>query len=246
MNKSEYRLYSDVEHDHWWFRARREALNEILLKIDDKKEKSVLDVGCGAGGNFKLLYNSFKSADGVDNNSEAVYYSRKNSDNKVELHDANALSKIETHYDLVSFLDVLYHKDIINYLSVLRDTFEILNKDGYILIADGAFNVLSGQHSEYVHGSRRFTKRKLISDLESLGSEIIISRYWGFLLFFIIFLKRRVIEKIPFFTSNSSNVEQSSPFVNSISYSLVSWERRFFKYFNMPFGSSILILAKRK
>ena len=245
MNKNEYKLYSDVEHDHWWFRARREALNEILLRIDDKKEKSVLDVGCGAGGNFKLLYNSFKNTDGIDNNPEAVYYSEKNSDNNVQLHDANALSEIENHYDLVSFLDVLYHKDIVDYLSVLKDTLEILSKDGYILIADGAFNVLSGQHSEHVHGARRFTKRQLITDLESIGYEIIVARYWGLLLFFIIFLKRRVIEKIYFFSSKSSNVEQSSRLVNFISYLLVSWERRFFKYFSLPFGSSILILAKK-
>jgi len=246
MNKDEYKLYSDLENYHWWFRGRREVLKEILSFIKDKSKKSVLDVGCGAGWNIKLLYNSFKNVHGIDNNSHAVAFSRENSECKVELYDANNLSEIDNYYDLISFLDVLYHKDVVDYVSVLKSSFKILNKGGYLLIADGAFDILSGKHSEHVHGTRRFTRRQLITDLESLGYEIVVARYWGVLLFFIIFLKRRVFEKIfSFSSSKSSNVEKSSLFVNFISYSLISWEKNFFKYFSFPFGSSVLILAKK-
>jgi len=244
MNKTEYKLYNDVEHYHWWFRARREALKEILSNINDISKKSVLDVGCGTGGNLNLLFRSFKIRDGIDNNPDAIYYAEKKSNGKVLQHDANAISEIESRYDLVSFLDVLYHKNIINYVKILKDTLGILNKGGYILIADGAFDILSGQHSVHVEGARRFKKKELIVELEKIGYEVITSRYWGVLLFFLIFFKRRIFEKLSK-SSASSNIEKLQPLKNNLIYLLVSWERRFMKYFSMPFGSSIFVLARK-
>jgi len=245
MNKNEYLLYSQLEKQHWWFRARRKILKEILLEIDNKHNKSVLDVGCGVGINFNMLFGSFNRVDGIDNNPEAIRFSRKINSNRMELMDACSLSKINNKYDLVSFLDVLYHKSIEDYTSVLKNAKKILNQDGYILIADGAFSFLSGGHSEHVHGSRRFTRKQLILNLESLGYEIIISKYWGVLLFFLIFIKRRMLENIFPSNSKSSDVKHTPYLVNFIMYHLVSWERIFFKYFDFPVGSSILILAKK-
>ena len=246
MNKDEYRLYSQVEDKHWWFRARREILKEIMLEISNKQNKSVLDVGCGVGGNLQMLYNSFNRADGIDNDPEAVRYARIRGDNMVKLLDASALLSIEKKYDVVSFLDVLYHKKIVDYIQVLKDAKIILYDDGYILISDGAFDFLAGQHSKFVQGSRRFTKKQLISDLENLGYEIIVSKYWGFLMFFLLFIKRRIFERMPFYKVKSSDVKDVSIFTNSIMYWCVSWERVIIKYFDLPVGSSILILARKK
>ena len=39
MNKNEYKLYSELERDHWWFRARREILKDVLSKVEKKNEK---------------------------------------------------------------------------------------------------------------------------------------------------------------------------------------------------------------
>ena len=112
MKQSEYKLYNSVEEFHWWFKARREALNQLIVNIEDINKKSVLDVGCGTGGNLSYLYNSFKITEGIDNNPKAVLYAKNKSGCNIILHDANELSKLKKKYDLVSFLDVLYHKDI--------------------------------------------------------------------------------------------------------------------------------------
>lgn len=45
MNKNEYLLYSQLKKPHWWFRARRKILKEILLENDNNHNKSVLDIG---------------------------------------------------------------------------------------------------------------------------------------------------------------------------------------------------------
>ena len=245
MNINEYKLYNDLEWSHWWFRSRREALTFFLSKIDKKDEKTLLDVGCGAGWNMKILYNSFKNVEGIDYNPSAVFYSKKNFGGKVELKDANDLSKIENSYDVISFLDVLYHKDISDHREVLKACWNILNKDGYVLISDGAFEILSGHHSKNVNGSKRFTKTQLIEELKCIGYEVVIAKYWGFFLFFGIFFKRRVIEKLLFFIPRGSDIKKLPNFINFFGYLMVSWERKLFKYLNLPLGSSIIILAKK-
>lgn len=245
MNKNEYKLYSELERDHWWFRARREILKDMLSKVEKKNEKSLLDIGCGAGWNMKLLFNSFNIVEGIDNNPEAVFFSKKNFDSKVSLLDANTLLNTKKCYDVLSFLDVLYHQDIQDYKQVLNASKKILNTGGYILIADGAFNILSGNHSEHVQSARRFTKKQLVEDLKDLGYQIITAKYWGFFLFFLIFLKRQIFEKIFFSSIKNSDISKPHTLANIVCYSAIAWERKFFKYWGPPFGSSIFILARK-
>ena len=146
---------------------------------------------------------------------------------------------------MVSFLDVLYHRDILDYKNVLKNTGAILRKDGFILIADGAFDCLSGHHTDAVHGARRFRKKQLIKVLEDLGYDIVTAIYWGFVPFFIIYLKRRPIDRVLTPSLNKSDVTKVSGFSNWFMYYLVAWEVRVLKIFDMPLGSSVLILAKK-
>ena len=165
MSENEFTLYDRLEKDYWWFKARRNILSVFLNHIEKIEEKTILEIGCGAGGNLKYLFPDFQKRVGLEINETAIKYARgKMTDNtKIIRGDANDLGTVQERVNCVALLDVLYHKNIKSVNSVLVQVNKLLKKDGYLLISDGAFNFLEGSHSEYVDSARRFTIKELTS-----------------------------------------------------------------------------------
>jgi SAM-dependent methyltransferase len=249
-NINEFKLYDILEEDHWWFMARRNILSILLDVIENKKDKTILEIGCGTGGNLKYLFNDFGFRIGLEYNDDAVQFAQ----NKLILNtdiikgDANNMNLADEYVDCIALLDVLYHKNIINVNNVLFQAQNILKKDGYLLISDGAFNFLSGKHSQSVDSQRRFTKKELIVKLEKANFQIVRASYWGLSLFFALFLKRVVVEKL--FAIVNSNIKLSkydlkkTNFDNINNY-ILNIEKHIFKMINFPIGASIAIIAKK-
>ena len=248
MSENEFTLYDRLEKDYWWFKARRNILSVFLSHIEKIEEKTILEIGCGTGGNLKYLFPYFLKRIGLEINETAIKYARgKMTDNtKIIRGDANDLGTVQERVNCVALLDVLYHKNIKSVNSVLVQVNKLLKKDGYLLISDGAFNFLEGSHSEYVDSARRFTIKELTSKLLKSNFRIIKASYWGFSLFFIIFLKRAIFERL--FRkriSNKSNDLVSIPIIDSIFYFLVNSETIVLKKGDLPLGASLAILAQK-
>tara|TARA_Y100001958_G_C21239421_1_gene566674 strand:- start:1536 stop:2282 length:747 start_codon:yes stop_codon:yes gene_type:complete len=248
MNEMDHEIHFANETNYWWFKSRRNFLKKILKSIPNRETKTVLEVGCGTGGNLKYLFNEFKFASGIDNSLNALSIINKfNLDVKVKFGDANKLNVIKEKYDLIALLDVLYHEDIINVEKVINQTRHCLNDNGFILISEPAFDILSGMHSNTVQEKRRFNKRQLESYLKNAGyKNIIISRYWGFILFPLLVIKRRIFEPIMGKQKNNADTDfKSIPLIDTILFILTSLESIFFSELNFPLGSSCVILAKK-
>ncbi len=244
----QHKIHFDNETNYWWFKSRRNFLKKILKSIPNKETKTVLEVGCGTGGNLKYLFNNFKFSDGIDTSSNALDIIKKfNVDVKVKFGDANKLNVIKEKYDLIAFLDVLCHKNIINVEKVINQTRYCLKDNGFILIAEPAFNSLSGIHSNTVQEERRFNKKQLESYLKNAGyKDIIISRYWGFILYPLLIIKRRILEPIMGNQINDEGTDfKSIPLIDTILFILTSIESIFFSELNFPLGSSCVILARK-
>ena len=76
-SKKEFELYNILEKDHWWFKARRNILSVFLGLIENKEDKTILEVGCGTGGNLQYLFGEFGFRIGLENNNDAIYYAKK-------------------------------------------------------------------------------------------------------------------------------------------------------------------------
>ena len=58
MNRESYELMNLLEQNHWWFVSRRKIIKKILDKFITKNtNNNILEIGCGSGGNLKLLSN---------------------------------------------------------------------------------------------------------------------------------------------------------------------------------------------
>ena len=238
--------HHDYETNYWWFKVRRNVLKILLNKIDKKEKNKVLEIGCGTGGNLKYLFNDYKEVFGLDIDKSSLEIAKKYSpDSKLLNYDANDLSKIEYKFELIAILDVLYNKNIENPKKVLEQANKLLNKNGYIIISEPAFNILNGNHSNTVDEKRRFYKKELENIIKNSNYDIIFSNYWGVTIFFVLYIKRRIFDCFFFKKSNSKTDLISIPIIDKIFYLIMIFENRLIKYIKNPFGSSIIILARK-
>lgn len=244
----EFLSYHLNEKNHWWYVGRRMILKKFLDLIELKNSKSILEIGIGAGGNLLYLFNEFKERCGLEIDENALSFAAKNLSTEIKLKqgDANLLNSYQYNVDCIALCDVLYHEKIVSCEEVISACYNKLNNSGYLLITDGAFNFLKGNHSHNVGHGRRFTRQELNSLLKKSNFKIIRSSYWGILLFFLLIIKRKIIE--PLFSNNNSEFKTDlvkTPILDDILGFSLKCESWILDYFNIPLGASIAILAKK-
>ena len=141
-----HQIHQQNEKNHWWFKSRRFILKRILEQINTHDKKTVLEVGCGTGSNLKYLFNNFKKVNGMDNDPIALDYAKVDfSSDGLFQGDANSLNNLESCYNLIAFLDVLYHDNIKSVEDVIKQSNNRLKSNGYLLLSEPAFNFLKGK-----------------------------------------------------------------------------------------------------
>ena len=142
-------------------------------------------------------------------------------------------------YDLILLADVIEHVE--QPKKLLKNLKKFLKKDGHILITVPAYHFLFSTKDEILGHYRRYNKKLLKDELNGFKIEKI--SYFNTLLCAPImmmtllnkFLKRDYIKQ----------VETTPNFMlNKLCYFIFSIEKYFIKYFNLPFGISIYVLAK--
>ena len=142
-------------------------------------------------------------------------------------------------YDLILLADVIEHVE--QPKKLLKNLKKFLKKDGYILITVPAYQFLFSRKDEVLGHYRRYNKELLKKELSGFKVEN-ISYFNTFLCIPIIimtllnkFLKKDYIKQ----------AETTPNFIlNKLCYIIFSSEKYFIKYFNLPFGISIYVLAK--
>ena len=56
MERIVYDRMAELDEKHWWYRARRSVLRELITRrIRLPDDARILEVGCGTGHNFQML-----------------------------------------------------------------------------------------------------------------------------------------------------------------------------------------------
>lgn len=242
MQQVEYDKMYDLEDRHWWFVSKRLFARTFFKTIIGKKVK-ILDIGCGTGRNMLMLKKSGRVF-GVDVNELALRYCRRRGLTNLKLATAESLPFADRNFDLVTIFDVLYHRGIKSDVKVLKEAFRVLKNQGYLLVTDCAHQWLFGPHDQAMQARQRYAKKELIAKVQTAGFSVTRSSY-AFMFTFPLFLINRLIKKY-LFLNRASDVGRLSDWLNNLLIGINFWENRILKNYNLPFGSSIIILAQKK
>jgi SAM-dependent methyltransferase len=160
MERIVYDRMAELDSRHWWYRARRDILAELIRrKVPLPASPRILEIGCGTGHNLAMLA-QFGRVDAVEIDPAARVIASSRLGQAV--HDAPlpALTGIqEGAYDLIALLDVLEHVD--EDREALVSIAARLGAGGRILLTVPAHPWMWSAHDVANHHKRRYTKKTL-------------------------------------------------------------------------------------
>jgi SAM-dependent methyltransferase len=243
MNIAEYAEMYKLESFYWWFVARRQLLESLVESIAcDFKKATILDVGCGTGINYSVLA---KHGDtfSTDASEEALAFSKSRGTDGLARSDLELLPFANSTFDIVTALDVLEHVD--DDLKALDEILRVTAKRGVLVITVPAYGFLWSEHDEALHHRRRYAASELRNKLTNAGFEVERISYYITLLFFPILLMR-FIQSV---TKKSIQAKTSHivlpGWLNSLLVGILGFERLLLRWINLPFGVSIVCLARK-
>ena len=230
-----------IEDRHWWFVSRRRIVDRMLEKFTQPAARRILDVGCGTGGNLPML-SKFGEVIGIEMSTAARSSAMGRGASQIYLGSfPEDLPEAARDFDLITFLDVLEHLD--DDIGALQATQGLLAPSGKVLITVPAFNFLWSSHDAQHHHRRRYSADQLKKLLLQSGLEPLYVSYFNTWLFPVISALR--IAKRLTGNHHSDDERMPSPMVNSLLKFIFSSERHLLGRLSLPFGVSIMAIARK-
>ena len=182
MERIVYDRMAELDERHWWYRARREILGDLIeRRIDLPGEARILEVGCGTGHNLPML-KRFGRVDAIEVDAAARAIASKRLGHAVMDSPLPELTGVaDRSYDLIAILDVIEHID--EDLRGLNSLRRKLKPGGKILITVPAFPWMWSAHDVVNHHKRRYTRRTLRRLVEGAGLKLELMSWFNSLLF---------------------------------------------------------------
>lgn len=244
MQQHTYSIMYEVEEAHWWFVGRRRIISsfvEQIIRDLDTERPQILDIGCGTGANLELLA-KFGEAEGVDVSPEALAFCRTRGLQSVRQGEAEHLPYEDSSFDLVTGLDVVEHLD--DDLAGLEEMRRVLRPGGRALIFVPAFMFLWGVQDDISNHRRRYTLGGLRQVVQQAGFEVERATYANITFFAPILLGRLLMRATGFRPASENNLTVGS--LNRVLGSIFGAEAPVLRHLNLPFGVSIICVARRR
>jgi SAM-dependent methyltransferase len=242
MYEHEYDAMYRLEGSYWWYVARRELAQELLKnEINGRDSIRILDVGCGTGANI-TAFERLAPTVGIDASLDALHFCQSRGLRSVALSPVEDLPFASGTFDIVTALDVLEHTD--DDLHCLREIHRVSKRNGFILITVPAYGFLWSEHDEALKHRRRYTAHELRNKLAVTGYEVLRTSYFISTLFFPILALRIWQGLRKDSTHPRTSIYVLPKWINSGLVGLLALERKLFQRMNIPFGVSIVALAR--
>jgi SAM-dependent methyltransferase len=182
MERVVYQQMAELDQRHWWYRARREVLAELIRRVvDPPKDAHILEIGCGTGHNLAML-GDFGKVDALELDDESRAHAEKRLGRSVMSARLPQLTGVaERHYDLIGAFDVIEHIDDDH--SALASIATRLKPNGKFVMTVPAHQWMWSAHDVVNHHRRRYSKRRLKSLIENSPMKLEHIGYFNSLLF---------------------------------------------------------------
>lgn len=162
METDIFRLNSDIESEHWWFAARRRILHQLVREVlPPTPENTILDVGCGTGGNTAFFVDQGYRCIGIDASADAVELAKAR---YPDLHFINGraprdVEPLAAETKLFLLADMLEH--VPDDFDMLSQLMAVAGPGAYFLLTVPAEPSLWSPHDENHGHYRRYDRRRL-------------------------------------------------------------------------------------
>ncbi len=231
------RHLADIESTHFWFGPRRRLLANILGRVSGGGFGAAVDLGCGGGAFLPVLEEYAETVVGIDAYADSLATAhRVDPDAHLGQADIENPPLAEGQFELVVLLDVLEHVDPD---AILSRAARLTVDGGWLLISVPAFPSLWSGLDEAAGHRCRYRFATLRAELERNGWRVVHRTHYQALAFPFVWLARRLGR------SRVNRFERHPP-------RLISWffgflnalEVRLLGRFNLPWGSSLVVLAR--
>ena len=230
-----------LEEKHWWYSSRRAIILYFFeLYRDSSLSARLLDAGCGTGYTLTLL-SRYGNAFGVDVSDDAVQLSQKRNLMRLQFASLDRLPFKSGSFDWVFSLDTIEHLE--NDAEVLAEFHRVCKKYGYIFLCVPAHRFLWSGEDIVSHHKRRYSNKSFAALINSADLRIKKITHFNFILFpfiMMVILIRNVLGR------HDSSVSRAPDLINNIFRLIFLSEKTFLRYFNMPFGVSIMCIAQKR
>ncbi|MDA7978028.1 MAG: class I SAM-dependent methyltransferase [Pirellulales bacterium] len=179
MQSAQFELHAQIEDRHWWFVARRQIMQSLIEQVlPPDGNSTVVDVGCGTGGNLATLADSYQCI-GIDASADAIHLARGKFPG-VEFIQGLAPEDLENRVaqtKMFLLMDVLEH---------VPDDFELLSKlfaasspGTYFLITVPADMALWSQHDVSFGHYRRYDRARFERVWKDMPARPLLVSYYN-------------------------------------------------------------------
>jgi SAM-dependent methyltransferase len=241
------RATARAEARHFWFRGLRAFVTPLLQRaVGERRDARLVDCGCGTGANVDLL-SQFGRAYGFDLSAVGLRLGREAGRTRLARATVTAAPFPSEAFDLVSSFDVLYSLEDGDERAAISEMYRLLRPGGYALVNVAAMEVLRGDHSVLSRERRRYSRADLRSRLEAAGFVVERITYTNATLFLPMVLGRALQRRRGLKAEGETEQEITVPFapLNALLTAAVRAESLWLRWFDEPFGSSLLCLARK-
>ena len=182
MERVVYDRMAELDQVHWWYRARREILADLIIRrIQLPKDARILEVGCGTGHNLEML-KRFGRVEGIEVDPAARQLATLRLGQPIMDAPLPELPGVpDRAYDMAAILDVIEHID--EDVAGMRALAGKLKPGGKMLITVPAFPWMWSAHDVVNHHKRRYTRRTLRALVDDAGLKLEMMSWFNSLLF---------------------------------------------------------------
>lgn len=239
---------ADAELSHFWFRGFRRFVSPLLAAAArGRRDLVIADCGAGTGHNLTLL-EPYGTAVGVELNRTGAIVARARGERRVICGTVTALPLGTGTIDLATSFDVLYCLPEAAEQAALDEMRRVVKPGGRVIVNVAANPRLAGEHSELTHEVRRYTRRGLVAALDRAGFTAERATYTNAATFPMVAavraLQRRGLMRGT--GDRARDIEIPPAPVNAALSAILAVEAGLLRVTNMPFGSSLLVLAERR
>ena len=239
MEREVYEAMAEHDERHWWYRARRQVVAELIRrKVPVPDGAKGLEIGCGTGHNLAML-GEFAAMDALEVDPVARSLAEKRLGHKVLSAPLPALDGVQDDaYDMVAALDVIEH--IPDDKAALEGIARILKPGGKLVMTVPAHQWMWSAHDVVNHHQRRYSKRSFGTLIERSPLTLESIGYLNSLLFPVA-MAQRLASKVT--GKEDANLAPPAEPINQALERVFALERRMIGRVPLPPGLSLFAVA---